>query len=115
MRAEELLAVGKWGAGKVEDLSTGDVGFLEHRIDEISEALPPIAAFTIPGGHVIVSQTHLCRTVCRRAERRACEAAVENDIPMSVLRFLNRLSDYFYVLGRRLAMRLNTEEVLWVP
>lgn len=115
MTTEALLAVGKGGEDKVKSIPYDEVETIERRIDEISEKLPEISAFTLPGGHVIVSQTHICRTVCRRAEREACRASVENEISTSVLRYLNRLSDYLYVLGRALTIRLDTQEVLWIP
>lgn len=114
MSAEAIVAMGK-KAVKNTEISQDDVKHLELRIDEITETLTPINAFTIPGGNVIVSQTHICRTVCRRAERRAVLAASEHDIPQDVLMYLNRLSDYLYVLGRRLSERLNVEEILWIP
>ena len=63
----------------------------------------------------VVSQAHICRTVCRRAERQACRAAAQYPVSSNALMFLNRLSDYFYVLGRRLAMLLGAEEILWEP
>lgn len=113
MSAEAVLAIGK--GGKVNDLARSEVEQLEKRIDEINETLPPIDAFTIPGGHVIVSQTHICRTVCRRAERRVCYAASEYDISLVALKYMNRLSDYFYVLGRKLYQRLGVTEILWKP
>lgn len=115
MTLEALLATGKGGEGKVTDITAANLEWLEGRIDDISASLPPITSFTIPGGHVIVSQTHICRTVCRRAEREACHASFENDISVNSLKYLNRLSDYFYVLGRKLSERLNTTETLWIP
>lgn len=115
MNVESVIAVGKGGDDKVSDIMSGKIEALENRIDEINATLPEIRCFTIPGGHVIVSQTHICRTVCRRAERHACRAAAEHDIMPNALKYLNRLSDYLYVLGRKLTQRLNTEEILWEP
>lgn len=115
MHIESLMALGQGGEGKVKDLNGDDIGFLEKRIDEISAVLPPIERFTLPGGHIAVSQAHICRTVCRRAERQACCAAAQYPVSPNALMFLNRLSDYFYVLGRRLAMLLGAEEILWEP
>lgn len=115
MSVESILAVGKGGDDKISDIMADKLDAMERRIDEISETLKPIDCFTIPGGHIIVSQTHICRTVCRRAERVACKAASENEIMPNALKYLNRLSDYFYVLGRKLTERLNTEEILWKP
>lgn len=115
MSVESVLAVGKGGDDKVPGIPSAKIEWLEGRIDDINSTLPEIHFFTIPGGHVIVSQTHICRTVCRRAERHTCRAAAEHDILPGALRYLNRLSDYLYVLGRKLTERLNTEEVLWNP
>ena len=115
MNIESLMAIGKGGNGKVKDIMTANIQFLEERIDAINESLKPINCFTIPGGHVIVSQCHICRTVCRRAERKAYLASSEYDVSQNALKYLNRLSDYLYVLGRKLSERLNTEEILWEP
>ena len=115
LHTESLMALGHGSEDKVKDLNGADIGFLEKRIDEISAVLPPIERFTLPGGHIVVSQAHICRTVCRRAERQACRAAAQYPVSSNALMFLNRLSDYFYVLGRRLAMLLGAEEILWEP
>lgn len=115
MNIESLMAIGQGGEGKVKDILAADIEYLEMRIDEISATLPPIENFTIPGGHIAVSQAHICRTVCRRAERQAYRAACEYEISRNSLVYLNRLSDYLYVLGRRLALLLGTDETLWVP
>lgn len=77
MHTESLMALGHGSEDKVKDLNGADIGFLEKRIDEISAVLPPIERFTLPGGHIVVSQAHICRTVCRRAERQACRAAAQ--------------------------------------
>lgn len=115
MGVESVIAVGKGGQSKVADIEVSHIEALERRIDEINATLPEIRCFTIPGGHVIVSQANICRTVCRRAERHACRAAAEHDILPNALKYINRLSDYLYVLGRKLTRRLNTEEILWHP
>lgn len=115
MTVEALLATGKGGEGKVKDLETESIERLEKRIDAITAELKPIDKFTLPGGNVIVSQAHICRTVCRRAERRAVQAAQQYDISHNALVYLNRLSDYLYTLSRRLAEILNAEETLWIP
>lgn len=95
MHTESLMALGHGSEDKVKDLNGADIGFLEKRIDEISAVLPPIERFTLPGGHIVVSQAHICRTVCRRAERQACRAAAQYPVSSNALMFLNRLSDYF--------------------
>lgn len=115
MNAETLMARGRGGEDKVADIPDADIEYLERRIDEISETLPPIERFTIPGGDTVVSQAHVCRTVCRRAERRACRAASEHPVSANVLMYLNRLSDFLYVTGRRLTLLLGVRETLWEP
>lgn len=115
MTVEALLAVGEEGADKVAPLPADAVAWLEERIDAMQEAVPPIDKFTIPGGHEAVSLCHVCRTVCRRAERAALRADQAHGIDGEVLRWLNRLSDYFYLLGRLLTTRFEVEETLWIP
>ena len=84
-------------------------------IDAMQAALPEIDKFTLPGGHVAVSLCHVCRTVCRRAERAALRADQAAGVDASALVWLNRLSDYFYLLGRTLSAYWQVEEVLWIP
>lgn len=116
MTIESLLALGEGYEGdKVPDLSDEEIAEIELRIDAVSELLTPIRYFTLPGGHPLVSQAHICRTVCRRVERRACRAAAEYTVSARALTYLNRLSDYFYAVGRRLTYLLHVEETLWIP
>ena len=89
--------------------------WLEERIDAMQAALPPIDKFTLPGGHAAVSLCHVCRTVCRRAERAALRADLKYEVAPEVLMWLNRLSDYFYLLGRTLTQYYGVEETLWIP
>lgn len=115
MTVEALLAVGENGSDKVAPLPGECVEWLEQRIDAMQAALPAIDKFTLPGGHEAVSLCHICRTVCRRAERAALRADQEHGIDASALVWLNRLSDYFYLLGRTLAVHFSAEEILWIP
>ena len=87
---------------------------LEDAIDRMNALLPPLKHFILPGGAPAVSYAHLARTVCRRAERRVTELAAEVAVDASVVTYLNRLSDYLFVLGRYLGLRLGAEEVRWV-
>lgn len=91
-----------------------DIKVLEKAMDRISEELLPIKRFTVPGGHPMISASHIARTVCRRAERRAFNV-VENGIEVEELslKYLNRLSDYLYLIGRLLALNLEVEELYW--
>ena len=77
--------------------------------------LKPIDKFTIPGGNAVVSMCHVCRTVCRRAERAALRADARYGVDSTALVWLNRLSDYFYLLGRTLTAHYAVDEVLWIP
>ncbi len=115
MSVEALLAVGEQGSDKVAPLAPETVGWLEERIDAMQAALAPIDKFTIPGGDALVSMCHVCRTVCRRAERAALRADQKYDVDATALIFLNRLSDYFYLLGRTLTAYNKVQEVLWIP
>ena len=98
----------------VDDLHLVDAP-LELRIDELSGRVRPITKFTIPGGNLCVSHCHVCRTVCRRAERAALRADEAYGVSHSALVYLNRLSDYFYILGRALNEHFKVEEILWKP
>ena len=92
-----------------------DIEFLENQIDSMEEALPPMTHFVLPGGHQTVSYCHIARCVCRRAERLAVHL---NDIEPTdefVIKYLNRLSDYLFVLARKLSHDLNADEVQWIP
>jgi len=89
------------------------VGFLEARIDEMDASLEPLSSFLIPGGHPAVSQAHVARTVCRRCERTILKLAQEVNIQEDVLRFYNRLSDYFFVLSRKIAELKDVRQEAW--
>ena len=115
MTVQALLAVGDGGEGKVAPLPAEAAQYLEHAIDAMQEHLPAITKFTIPGGDERISMCHVCRTVCRRAERAALRAAAQHKVDADVLIYLNRLSDYFYVLGRAVTVAVGAEEILWIP
>lgn len=115
MTVEALLATGEGGRDKMAPLAPECVAWLEACIDTMQAALPPIDKFTIPGGHEAVSLCHVCRTVCRRAERAALRADQRYGVDATALVWLNRLSDYFYVLGRTLTAHYRVEETLWIP
>lgn len=100
---------------KKPDLLESDVAYLESEIDQMEETLPPLTSFILPGGHPSVSYCHLARTVCRRTERLVVELASYEEVNPLVIIYLNRLSDYFFVLGRKMAQELNVEEVTWKP
>jgi cob(I)alamin adenosyltransferase len=115
MTVAALLAVGKGGEGKVAPIAEEHIAELEELIDAFQAELKPITKFTIPGGHRACSLCHVCRTVCRRAERAALRASTEHAVDSGATRYLNRLSDYLYTLGRVLTERLKVTETLWIP
>ena len=115
MNACSLLAVGSNCEHKMPEISEEHIAWLEGRIDALQAELKPIEYFTIPGGCELSSLCHICRTVCRRAERRAIEAAENYEIDTNVLVLLNRLSDYLYALCRTITECMGAEEVLWRP
>jgi cob(I)alamin adenosyltransferase len=101
---------------KLPDLTEADVHYLEQSIDKMNEVLPPMRFFVLPGGHVAVSQAHVARCVCRRAER-ACVALQQHGefVEPLVIKYINRLSDYIFVLSRYAAHVLQVQEVPWRP
>ena len=87
--------------------------FLEKRMDQILDTLPPLTNFLLPGGNNAVSYCHIARTVCRRAERRTYQLAAGVEVPADVLKYLNRLSDFLYVLSRKVAQDSGIKEIPW--
>ena len=100
---------------KLPILSESDIVNLETEIDEMEKQLEPLHSFIIPGGNAIVSQAHICRTVCRRAERHALVLSQNYKVDLLVLKYLNRLSDYLFVIARLLSKSLNANEASWIP
>jgi cob(I)alamin adenosyltransferase len=92
-----------------------DVQRLETAMDEMDAVLPELRHFVLPGGHPCVSLAHVARTVCRRAERCVIRLSEHEDVPELIVPFLNRLSDYFFVLSRKLCHDLGLEEHKWQP
>jgi cob(I)alamin adenosyltransferase len=88
---------------------------LEHEIDELNENLPALRSFTLPGGGWVSSYLHLARTVCRRAERRVVALAGVEKVDAESVKYLNRLSDALYVLGRWNVRERAEQEPLWTP
>jgi cob(I)alamin adenosyltransferase len=101
---------------KIPDLKEPDIILLEKEIDAMNEVLPPMKSFLLPGGHIAVSTIHVVRCVCRRAER-CCVNMQEQDIFVEplVIKYLNRLSDYLFVLSRYIGHLLNVDEIPWKP
>jgi cob(I)alamin adenosyltransferase len=101
---------------KIPDLKESDVSLLESEIDSMNDELPAMKSFILPGGHQSVSSLHICRCVCRRAER-ICVFLQQQDIFVDplVIKYLNRLSDYLFVLSRYIGHILQVPEVPWKP
>ena len=92
-----------------------DIQLLEDEMDKMDAQLPPMTHFVLPGGHQTVSFCHIARTVCRRAERLASALYDLEPFQQDTLTYLNRLSDYIFVLARKLSQDLKAEEVKWIP
>ena len=100
---------------KLPDILESDVERLEKKIDEMNDDLPKMVAFILPGGHTTVSYTHITRCVCRRSERQVVRLSNNWNIDPLIVKYLNRLSDYLFVLGRKLSKDLSAMEVEWKP
>lgn len=92
-----------------------DIELLEKAIDRMDAEVPPMKFFVLPGGDQVVSFCHIARTVCRRAERRILDLSTEAEVDELVLKYVNRLSDYLFILSRKLTNDLGMEEMKWVP
>lgn len=99
---------------KTPDLHEEDVQFLEAEIDRMEEHLEPLKTFILPGGHPIVSYCHIARCVCRRAERMTVALNENEPVLPIVMQYLNRLSDYLFILGRYVGVLLEVKEVPWI-
>ena len=101
---------------KIPDLHESDIVLLEKEIDTMTESLPVMKSFILPGGHVAVSTLHIARCVCRRAERCCVRMQKkEMEVDAGIIKYLNRLSDYFFVLARYTAKQTGSEEIPWRP
>ena len=97
------------------DLFEEDIQLLEEAMDNMDATLPALTNFILPGGHQSVSFAHLARCVCRRAERIVIALNDQEPVDSLVVKYLNRLSDFLFILGRKMADELNAEEVKWEP
>ena len=101
---------------KIPDLKEADVVLLEYEIDRMNDALPVMKSFILPGGHPTVSHLHIARCICRRAERCCVRLQIEkNEVEPIIPKYLNRLSDYLFVLARYTGHILNMTEIPWKP
>lgn len=119
---EELFTIGSQLASdpvknkmELPMIADEDIKYLENRMDSMDNLLPEMRSFVLPGGHPAVSAAHICRCVCRRAER-LCVALSESEfVNVLIIQYLNRLSDYFFVLSRQLTHEFGADEIPWKP
>ena len=101
-------------SGKIVPIAFENVTEIESEIDKINNELPELKNFIIPGGHVLISYTHLARCTCRRAERFITELKGEEEVSNVIIAYINRLSDYLFILARKLAEDFDVEEIKWI-
>jgi cob(I)alamin adenosyltransferase len=99
----------------IDPINDSHILDIENEIDRISMDLPPLKNFVLPGGHPLVSYSHLARCVCRRAERHITELNANERVSPYIVAFVNRLSDYFFVLSRKFTCDLDLDENKWIP
>ena len=100
---------------KLPQLFDTDVELLEKEIDNIDKTLPSMKSFILPGGHTTVSYCHIARCICRRAERLVVQLSENIELDALIKQYLNRLSDYLFVLSRKFSQDLNAIEIPWEP
>lgn len=100
---------------KIPTIGVDDIAFLETEIDQMDAELVPLRNFILPGGHPSISYCHVARTVCRKAERTVIALGMHDTVDELIVRYLNRLSDYLFVLARMNAKELEVEETPWRP
>lgn len=116
MTASSVLAAESDVTKKMPKITTADITQVEYRIDEMEGGLEPMNSFILPGGNMAISQCHVARTVCRRAERKIVGLTDHNyGVPAEVTGFVNRLSDYFFVLSRKITKDFHISTKKWTP
>jgi len=100
---------------QIDEINKEKIEFLEKEIDKMNKSLPVMTHFILPSGHTIVSYCHIARNICRRAERRAVALSEESHVDETILSYLNRLSDYLFVLARKLTVDMGVKEIHWIP
>jgi cob(I)alamin adenosyltransferase len=98
---------------EIPGIEEADIKSLEDSIDQLNDQLDPLKNFVLPGGHPANAWAHICRTVCRRAERRVVELAEQTELDPKVIRYLNRLSDWLFMVARFASKQSGAEEIIW--
>jgi len=98
---------------EIPGIEEADIKSLEDSIDQLNDQLDPLKNFVLPGGHPANAWAHICRTVCRRAERRVVELAEQTELDPKVVRYLNRLSDWLFMVARFASKQSGAEEIIW--
>ena len=111
----ELASEPEQNKKKLPELFDADVELLETEMDKYNEEIPALRAFVLPGGHPLVSFSHVARTVCRRAERQVIGLSHNEEVNALIIKYLNRLSDYLFVLSRKITQEQNAPESAWKP
>ncbi len=118
---KELFVIGSELASKdpsalqLKSITDKHIESIESQIDDMQAELELLKTFILPGGHASAAASHVCRTVCRRAERRVVTLAEHEPISADVVKYLNRLSDYFFVLSRMLNQSMGHADIAWIP
>jgi len=102
-------------SSKLPGIKDHDITDLEEDMDRMLDLLPPLKNFILPGGHPMVAQCHIARTVCRRLERLMVRLSKDISIEENLIKYINRLSDYLFVLARKTAAEFGVEEIIWTP
>ncbi|WP_158798134.1 cob(I)yrinic acid a,c-diamide adenosyltransferase [Pedobacter sp. L105] len=100
---------------KIPDLKAEDIMLLEDEMDRMNEVLPELTHFILPGGNTVVSYCHIARCICRRTERLTVHLSAESFVDNQITIYLNRLSDYLFVLARKLSFDAQADENIWLP
>ncbi len=111
---KEVLKNGELRLKKL-GITDDDIKLLETEIDSMEATLPQMTHFVLPGGHTTVSYCHIARCICRRAERLTVHLSHNEPVAEIAIKYLNRLSDYLFVLARKLSHDLNADEIQWIP
>jgi cob(I)alamin adenosyltransferase len=100
---------------RLSEITDSEIAKLENAMDEIEASIPPLHSFILPGGNITSSQCHITRTVCRRAERQIVRLAVDHFVPDNIIKYMNRLSDFLFMLARNILREANKQDILWEP